>query len=383
MAGEALYFLSDADGRRKMYEALVGPDVYDPLPYSWEPENFTEDQIYTLAGVAFYNMVARPLVQAGINEKIMKKEGIPIPPKENPEKFFLDLGKEHLGPSLPQEWAAIGDEEAQHIVAGENPFEGWYDPERHAHFTKRKAESHPGYRTVKFILGLGEAAHLDHVFNAIGWVVQDLSSEPKWQTKRRELLKEDALAGIRGADPRKGEELNRYTQGYIDAMNKHIGAAQEGKFKVPNVRESQEALRKLEKAALRRTTSKRKGPLLGPPDPETPMADWAYDEGHLPWIDYATRHFGGLSGKQHRKIRGKHAEALGAAEATHDLSRRHFIDWAKLEDAKRNLSTGKITPEQFQKKLKHVLGEPEGQHPEAKKTAEKAYLGESPTSEAE
>lgn len=176
------------------------------------PRNFSDEDLYTLAGVTLANETVEGYRRQGYGDRQIEQmmgEAFSGGPA-----YFRSLGREVLGEEIPEQWVNLSRESASRIEAGESPFEGWRDT-----FVDRRPApegAEPGYASPFGLQSIATSAQANPAVGAARLAYRKLYAEPKQRRqRRRERLQEDVLARIRAGDP--------YREGYAAEVER-IGA---------------------------------------------------------------------------------------------------------------------------------------------------------------
>jgi len=163
------------------------------------PRTFTDEDIYTLAGVTLANETVESYRRQGYGESQIKQmmgdafEGGP--------NYFQSLGRSVLGDEIPDQWTNLSREDASRIEAGESPFEGWRET-----FVDRRplpeVEVPRNYDDPNRRRTPASEFAINPYGAAISTAYKELYAKPKrkWQA-HQERLRQDALSRIRAGDP--------------------------------------------------------------------------------------------------------------------------------------------------------------------------------------
>tara|TARA_R110002012_G_scaffold48073_1_gene125590 strand:- start:1936 stop:2838 length:903 start_codon:yes stop_codon:yes gene_type:complete len=258
------------------------------------PRTFTDEDIYTLAGVTLANETVESYRRQGYGESQIKQmmgdafEGGP--------SYFQSLGRSVLGDEIPDQWTNLSREDASRIEAGESPFEGW----RETFVDRRPAPEGAEPRTEDPFSPLSAVynAQMNPALGAARLAYNELYAKPKRKRQaHQERLRQDALSRIRAGDPYAGgyaAEVERI--GSLPASEREmLSSATEGMADDYSLSELREGPSSIAPRALRR-------PFLSP----IPIPDRSLPKAMLQ----------------------EHARRLGAAEA-----RQEIIESAEITPA--------------------------------------------------
>lgn len=177
------------------------------------PRNFSDEDLYTLAGVTLANETVEGYRRQGYGDRQIEQmmgEAFSGGPA-----YFRSLGREVLGEEIPEQWVNLSRESASRIEAGEAPFEGWRDT-----FVDRRplpeVEVTRNYDDPNRRRTPASEFAINPYGAAISTAYKELYAKPKQRRqRRRERLQEDVLARIRAGDP--------YAEGYAAEVER-IGA---------------------------------------------------------------------------------------------------------------------------------------------------------------
>lgn len=290
---------------------------------------FTEDQLFTMAGAALYNRIIAQFTETGMSpEDIalrMAENDFPEVTAESAPQLFGDLAREYYGEELPQAWTDLSREQAVLIQSGQTPFEGWEVP---------KSPPPPGPGDLAWwgaaAGGAAKGAQLDHVASGLykGWrgVSWPYRKHRDWKQARADALTRDVLTRVRAGPA--------YTRGY-EAEVDRIAAQPRNEREILDTQAT-----KLDVAGLQ-------------VNPHGYWDEWAGRGGSQTWPlnqKYSTRLGKGAD--------QEHARRLGEAEARHQIARTSSIGLGSIQDATTRVQSGERTQEQYEKRVRDLLGTP-------------------------